>query len=90
MLDVGYRFCTPEEITFLYKTLSNFLNLQELLFSAVSKERVCNSCAMCISHTISLGWMVYCETVRNERCTAVKVKKQSLYTPWRRLGGEEV
>jgi hypothetical protein len=28
---------------------------EELVCSAVSKEKVCNSCAMCISHTVSHG-----------------------------------
>jgi hypothetical protein len=31
---------------------------EEFMCSAVSEERVCNSCAMCISHTISVSWVV--------------------------------
>jgi hypothetical protein len=33
---------------------------EELVCSAISEERICNSCAMFISHTISLSWMVPC------------------------------
>jgi hypothetical protein len=39
------------------------LKTQELVCSAVSEGRVCNSCATCISHTVSLGWEVPCEIV---------------------------
>jgi hypothetical protein len=40
---------------------TDYPTTEELVCSALSKERACNSCAKCISHTISLGSVVPCK-----------------------------
>jgi hypothetical protein len=55
-------------------------------------ETVSETSQLCSLSTINRGDddTDICETLKNYLLWMTKIKKQSLYTPWRRLGGEEV
>jgi hypothetical protein len=51
--DTGDCYCAPPLDATSFG--NGYPTTEELVCSAVSEERVCNSCATCISHTISHG-----------------------------------